>query len=374
MSPKGARPQTPEELLIEKIWKKVLNVESVNIDDDFFDIGGTSILAMQLFSEISKTINVNLPTASLFTAPTIKELARIIQKKVHFETNSSIRHGGSKDAIKEDWSTVVAIQPGGDLPPFFCVSGKGGNPVAFGRLSETIGNRQPFYGLQYRGVDGNNKPHESIENIAIEFLKDVRHIQPTGPYYLGGYSLGGLVAYEMAQQLLKNGEIIAGLLLIDAINPEFKKWPLKQRIQSHFSNILSVGPQYIISRIKFNLQKQLPIKRNHTIDQYNLTQKIDLVAESNIRAEKIYKPLPITTDLILIKSTNKLPAQEYGIGVPLHEANGWNYLVEPNRLRVFSVQTHHLNLFTKPFLFDTAQKVTDGLAILREKYLKQVEG
>ena len=185
-----------------RIWQQVLGVESVGLDQNFFDLGGESSIAVQMFAQVERAFGAKLPLATLYEAPTIDELAAILRIEL---SNSR-------------WSSLVPIQPSGSRPPFFCMHGAGGNVLNYRDLSKHLGPDQPFYGLQCKGLDGSCPPLMTIEEMADEYVRALQRIQPYGPYYLGGYCMGGTIAYEVAQQLSRNGETVAFLALFDTVN------------------------------------------------------------------------------------------------------------------------------------------------------------
>lgn len=187
---------------LAEMWQKLLGVESVGPDDDYFVLGGDSILAVQLFCEIEATFGVKMPVASLFDAPTIASLSGMIEREV--------------PALH--WSPLVPIQRADTRPPFFCVHGAGGNVLIYRDLSRHLGADQPFYGLQSQGLDGRSSLLETVEEMAALYVKEIRGVQPNGPYFLGGYCGGGTIAYEVAQQLQTSGERVALLALFDTMN------------------------------------------------------------------------------------------------------------------------------------------------------------
>jgi thioesterase domain-containing protein/acyl carrier protein len=184
------------------IWRELLGLESIGIDQNFFDLGGDSSLAVRMFAEIEKIFQVKLPLATLYETPTIEELARVLRG----ETSAS------------GWSPLVAVQPAGSRPPLFCFHGAGGNVLIYRDLSRHLGLDQPFYGLQSQGLDGSLPPLATIEDMAALYVKEIRRAQPHGPYFLGGYCGGGTIAYEAAQQLQAHGEHVALLALFDTMN------------------------------------------------------------------------------------------------------------------------------------------------------------
>lgn len=196
----------PSDSLEEKlanIWRQVLGLEQVGVNDNFFNLGGHSLLAVRLFAEIEKLTGWNVPLLSLFQSPTIKQLAEIIRR-----TQSERRH-----------SSILPVQPAGSRPPLFLVHGAGGGMLwGYANLSKHLGLDQPVHVFNSRGMDGMDE-FSTMEEMAAHYVQDLRAFQPTGPYYLGGYCLGGEVAYEMAQQLVAQGHTVALLALINAMPP-----------------------------------------------------------------------------------------------------------------------------------------------------------
>jgi phthiocerol/phenolphthiocerol synthesis type-I polyketide synthase E len=234
---------------LARIWQQILRVDSVGLDQNYFDLGGDSSLAVQMFAEIEKTFGVKLPLATLYDAPTIEELARIVRG----------------EAAGSGWSPLVAIQTAGSRPPFFCVHGAGGTVLMYRDLSRHLGADQPFYGLQSQGLDGSCSPLTKVEEMAARYASEIRKVQPRGPYFIGGYCMGGTVAYEVAQQLQAEGETVALLAMFDTTN--WHKIPLTiwsrtshaaQRVFFHAANFLSLDS---VGKAKF-FREELDILRN----------------------------------------------------------------------------------------------------------------
>ena len=234
-------PRNQIELELTQIWEKILGVQPIGIRDNFFALGGHSLLAVKLFWEIEKIFGKNLPLATLFQSGTVETLAQIIQP----EEDIAI-----KDKLKSSWSSLVEIQPKGSKPPFFCVHGLGGEILCFQKLSVYLGTEQPFYGLQPQGLDGKHSPYQRIENMASHYLREIQTLQPQGPYYLGGYSFGGVVAFEMARQLRERGEKVQILVIIDTCLPgSSEKPPFLKRICLHLDNFVDRGFTYVLQKI-----------------------------------------------------------------------------------------------------------------------------
>jgi amino acid adenylation domain-containing protein len=198
------RPCVPPRDAVERdlvaIWEKALNVRPVGVRDNVFDLGVHSLTAAQIFADTGKKFGKKLPPGLLFQAPTVEAVAQFLR-------------GGAEPPRH---SSLVPIQPHGSRPPLFCVHGGAGTVLMFHDLARHLGDDQPLYGLQMRGLYGGAPPHTRVEDMAAHYLQEIRAVQPRGPYRLGGYCFGGLVAYEMAQRLLRQGESVALLALFNA--------------------------------------------------------------------------------------------------------------------------------------------------------------
>jgi amino acid adenylation domain-containing protein len=229
-------PCKPLEQQLAEIWAQVLNLEQVGIHDNFFDLGGHSLLAVQLFAQIEALLNHKLPLSILFKAPTIAEMATVIEEK---------NYDGA-------WSPLVEIQAGGSKPPLFCMHGGGFNVLIYRSLAQYLGPDYPVYGLQARGLnrDPSAPIHDiaaCIEDFASDYIQEIRRIQPQGPYFLVGLSAGGNIAFEMAQQLQAAGEEVAFLGMFDSYGPDGLRLhaPLPRLLSSlHYLLRYSV-PQFI---------------------------------------------------------------------------------------------------------------------------------
>ena len=203
-------PRTPTEETVARIWADLLALEQVSVNDNFFDLGGHSLLATLAMSQIQEAFQAEIEVRELFEFPTVAGLSEAIDKALTArEEHQEIAAAGGR-------LSLVSIQPEGINPPFFCVHPVGGSVFCYAQLSKHLGLEQPFYGLQARGLEGELEPIEDIETMAAHYILELRGLQPEGPYYLGGWSMGGVVAFEMAQQLLAAGQETAFLALMDA--------------------------------------------------------------------------------------------------------------------------------------------------------------
>jgi amino acid adenylation domain-containing protein len=192
------------ELNLKNIWEEVLGVRPISTNENFFELGGHSLLAVRVIARILNQFKQDLPLATLFQEPTIQDLAKVLRRR---DTSSTI-------------SPLVKIQQGGSGRPFFCVHPSGGNVLCYLDLARHLDPDQTFYGLQDPPrLNGGGKYYQSIEEMASVYVESARAVQPNGPYLLGGYSFGGVVAYEMAQHLIRRGEEVALLAILDSGAP-----------------------------------------------------------------------------------------------------------------------------------------------------------
>ncbi|BBD64384.1 amino acid adenylation domain-containing protein [Nostoc commune NIES-4072] len=196
-------PRNFTELALVKLWENLLNTRPIGVIDNFFDLGGHSFLAVRLMAQIQDKFGHNLPLSTLFENPTIEKLATIVSQPFRQTSNSHL----------------VAINSSGDKIPFFCVHGAGGNISPYFNLSKRLGEDYPLYALE--DTLEKEKPEViSVEETATRYLLEIRKIQPNGPYLLGGHCYGGVLAFEIAQQLQKQGQTVGLLVVIDAILSE----------------------------------------------------------------------------------------------------------------------------------------------------------
>ncbi|MBK8549766.1 MAG: amino acid adenylation domain-containing protein [Ignavibacteria bacterium] len=185
------------------ILQKLLDVKDIGINDNFFELGGHSLLALRFFDSIEKLTERKLALSTLFNSPTIKELAKII----------------NDTGWTPPWKSLIPINPGGSRLPFFCVPPAGSTALHFQQLLKYISKDQPVYVLESIGMDGKEKPHTDLKEMAAFYVKEILSLQPKGPYLLGGRCFGGRVAFEMAQQLRQSGHKVALLAIFDTWPP-----------------------------------------------------------------------------------------------------------------------------------------------------------
>ena len=214
------------------IWQEVLGIASLGRHDNFFDSGGHSLLALQLFGRIEKQLGVSLPFPTIFQAPTVAQLAKRLRCKECAEAQEAL---------------LVPIQPLGSKPRLFCIHPDHGLVLFYNELAKNLADDQPVYGIQAAGLLENQLPDVTIEQMADRYLREIQVLQPVGPYYLAGYSLGGVIAFEMAHRLQSQGQTVAFLGMLDTYAPVafqknlIEKSPL-QRTAGHLSVLNALSP------------------------------------------------------------------------------------------------------------------------------------
>jgi thioesterase domain-containing protein len=319
----GPRDSIESELV--KLWEAVLDKRPVGIEDDFFELGGTSLLAARLFAQIEEDFKLRIPLVTLVQSPTIKKLAKVIHLP------------GAPDA----WHSLVTIQPDGVRPPLFCIHGESGHLLMYRSLARYLGPDQPIYGLQPQGLDGKQSPLTRIEDMAARYIKEIQVIQPDGPYFLAGYCMGGTIALEMAQQLSGQGQRVDLLALLDTYN-----WRMMKQTFLHdlYFNIqkLWFSCHHFFSTSSRNRLSSLQARFHELSNESGL-------AECNRRAACAYVPKVYSGRMLHVR-----PARQYArYNRPEMD---WDDSVTGG-LEVFCVPSYPAQLVEEPFVRDLATKL-----------------
>ncbi|MFN2576067.1 MAG: amino acid adenylation domain-containing protein [Pyrinomonadaceae bacterium] len=352
------QPSNELELKLTRIWEQVLRVHAIGVDENFFELGGHSLLAVKLFAEIEKSFGRNLPLATLFQAPTVRQLARVLRD----------------EGWQAAWSSLVMIQPGGASTPFFCIHAAGGNVLEYNNLARLLGPDQPFYGLQAKGLDGKSEPHTNIREMAAHYIKEMREIQPEGPYLLGGRSSGGTIAFEMACQLEAAGEKVALLALLDTypagyfkLLPEASslKRRFSRRARKWLSHIINLRSLNMLDKVRYLLNKlhYAPAKAKHKIYRraYKVYKRfgkplppvLQNIEEINFAAVKDFEPQIYSGDVTLFLASDL--TSDYD----LHD--GWRELVR-GKIEAYEISGNHINIIKEPHVSALAEKLRACIA------------
>jgi amino acid adenylation domain-containing protein len=357
-------PRNSTEEVLADIWVKLLHLKQVGIYDNFFELGGNSLLAVKLFWQIEQIFGNSLPLAILFQSGTVEALAKIISPEVATKNLVDISRQ------HHNWSSLVEIQPHGSKPPFFCVHGLGGEVLGFRQLSLYLGSDQPFYGLQPLGLDRTKSIHTRVEDMAAYYIQEIQTLQPKGPYFLGGYSFGGVIAFEMAQQLRQQGEQIGILVILDTCREGYN-WrpPLLKRIYLHSNNLMKQGPAYLWYKLgrfshwtKNRLQTKYRLQNRYKYYlEAELVSKTDKhleIIDANVQAGSQYIFSPYSGQVVLLRTEDEY--RDEAIGMQYDVQFGWGDLVTGG-VDVHYIPGSHLSLLDEPHVQVLAEKLKNCL-------------
>jgi thioesterase domain-containing protein/acyl carrier protein len=253
-------PGTEVERRLAGFWQELLGLERVGVEDSFFDLGGHSLIAVRLFAMIRKAFQVDLPISVLFEAPTIRRIAALIPQQG--EAVTDLAEARVARVPERRFTHVVAMHDGegGAKTPFFLVAGMFGNVLNLRHLAHLLGADRPVYGLQARGLYGDAAPHDDLVEAARDYLAEVRVVQPHGPYLLGGFSGGGITAFEMARQLRAAGEEVAALVTLDTPLPQRRALTREDRLAIQRMELKAGGAGYVWrwakNRVAWEIEKR----------------------------------------------------------------------------------------------------------------------
>jgi acyl transferase domain-containing protein/thioesterase domain-containing protein len=333
-------------------WSALLGVAEVGVDDNFFELGGHSLIAVRLFARIKKAFGVDLGLDTLFQAPTIATCAQLIAAQSGIQLTVDEREPANVSSLPTNiplaaprplnsWSPLVPIHTRGTGTPFFCVHGAEGNVLNFRDLAMRLDDDRPFFGLQAQGVDGKLEPLDTIEKMAAQYIAAIREVQPRGPYLLGGYSGGGVIAFEMAQQLDKQGQKTALLGLLDAFSPLVTdpRYSWRQRLEEFASK----GPRVIVEKLRWKRLARIHANQLRELDGYTARGEVvplELrslhLMRAYLEAQKRYQPEVYPGRLTLFRASNIASALAHagpflgwdGLaadGVEVHETAGGHH-------------------------------------------------
>lgn len=333
------------ELALSDIWRELLKVRKVGPDDDFFDLGGDSLLAVRVFERMQALTGVNLPLATLLTAPTVRRQAAAFRAAGAKEVKAASGASAPARPRRDPWAPLVPIRPNGTRPPLFFVHAIGGNVLNYVRLAKGMDPAQPVYGLQALGLDGLHAPLRSIADMATCYVAEIRKVQPHGPYFLAGGSMGGAIAYEVAQQLDAQGERVGMLAMFDTYGPANRRLEMAKR------GYLTAGS--LMRALGGRIVRVVDSIRVHRARAAGRALPYDLrhreLERAHRRAYLAYVPEPYNGDITLFRATRQ-PATS------VDRTLGW----EDSALggvNVIDVDGHHNDLVEQPELLEKLQQV-----------------
>jgi len=357
-------PRDTVEIQLARIWENVLKRHPVGIRDNFFDLGGHSLMAVRLMAQIEEAFNRHLPLSTLFKNGNIELLANHIR---HRQDDAS-------------WSSLVCIQPDGSQTPFFCVPGAGGNVLYFQELAMHLGKERPFYALQPPGLDGITRPLKTIEELASHYITTIKTVQKTGPYYMGGHSFGGLVAFEMTQQLARQGEHVKLSAILDCPSPVYSQptgedWD-ETRWLTQIANIIShlYGKDMGITEEHFkdrNDEEKLELLHNtlKACDFLPKEAKLDHfkgfvdVYKTNLMMTPVSDKKIVPINLVLFRSTDRQPEElehDHSDEIRNDPSLGWHAYLSKD-VDICMIPGDHLTMLTDPHVKELARLMNQYL-------------
>jgi amino acid adenylation domain-containing protein len=335
-----ASPRDEVELQLTQIWEKALGVQPIGIKENFFDLGGHSLIALQLFAQIEQIWHKRLSWGILFESPTIAELAEIIRA----------------ETVVTEWSPLVLLKSGSpQQPALFCIHALGGTLFSYYDLVRSLGTARPIYGLQSRGIDGKQQPLDRVEDIASYYIQSIRQMQPQGPYLLMGYSFGGIVAFEIARQLTDRGEVVDFLGLVDMRSPTLDKdrMSLPKWLNFHVSKLKQLSLQervkYFLDKVLYRVSiqtkgdtegyKEVMARRLSAFEMFE-PELLD-VLEANLQATKNYLPQAYSGRATVFW------CEYQALYIDRYPDLGWGQLVTGG-VNTVPIPGEHLSLMTDP--------------------------
>jgi amino acid adenylation domain-containing protein len=332
-----------------QIWEELLQTKPIGVRDNFFDLGGHSLLLAKLLRKIEHVFGKKLSMAAVFQQSTVEKLADLIRDRTSVPRPSR----------------VLPIQPQGTRPPFICL---GAGPF-FLPLASRVGSDQPFLGLDLSELDPAHLPTPiKLEDIAAFVVKAVREFQPEGPYYIGGWCLFGILAYEAACQMIASGQDVALLTLIDSPNPAYfeslsalsRIQALLQRIQYHLVNLgrskTAEMPRYLLDRLNILRYKATRLQERVQYNAANSTgqQSVDL-DQALYLAATTYQPRPYPGRVAIFQAVERPRGQHWDLGLR------WREPVK-GELEVYDVAGGHRGMFDEPYVQSFATMMASCLA------------
>lgn len=336
-------PRNLLELKLTQIFEEGLGIHPIGVKDDFFRLGGHSMLAVRVMSRIERMLDKNLPLATLFERSTVEELAALL----HEQAGPALR------------PSLIRIQSGGPGQPFFCAHPIGGGILCFHDLALNLGPDQAFYGLQSQGMDGRPPSYNRISDMATHYIKELREVQPEGPYLLGGWSMGGVIAFEMALQMKAEGQEVSLLALLDTIAPAQDITPAQvteAELLGEFLTDLGVPLDEFLKlksedQFAYALEEGKKAKRFHQdVEPAHIRHYFE-VFRNNVEALRNYipRPYPGSMTLLCARDANKERR-------PAEEDLGWGKFVTGN-IEIIEVPGTHLTMMVEPHVKVVADRL-----------------
>ncbi|MGC1494686.1 MAG: beta-ketoacyl synthase N-terminal-like domain-containing protein [Sulfitobacter sp.] len=359
-------PRNSIEERLGEMWQNLLGVSPVGVEDSFFDLGGHSLIAVRLFANVKREFKVEFPISVLFEAPTIAKCAALIAAETG--EGGAIGDGTVEAAPVRKFNYLVPLNQSEQTQatPMFVIAGMFGNVLNLRHLGMGLSAERPVYGVQARGLIGDSAPHVSVADAAQDYLAEIRSLQPQGPYVLGGYSGGGVTAYEMAQQLRAAGQEVAVLALLDTPLPVRPALNRKDKALIKLQELRTKGPGYLVDWAKNRWAWETRDRQagqgdagasefnNHKIEQAFLTAVGSYVTPDWDGAVTLFRP-PLDQHWQVSQGNWVSAAREY-----VFEDNDWRRYAP--HLEVIEVPGDHDSMVLSPNVTVLAQELREVIA------------
>lgn len=297
-------PQTETEKTLAGFFETLLGVSQVGTQDSFFDLGGHSLIAVRLFAQINRAFDVEFPISVLFEAPSIVRIAEKVDARIG--RSAALSGDGNADGASQHAPAFTHVVPlhdvgSGGQTPFFVVAGMFGNVLNLRHLALMLGRDRSVYGLQARGLVGDEAPHDTIEEAAADYIAEMRQVQPHGPYLLGGYSGGGITAYEIAQQLEAAGEEVSLLAMIDTPLPVRPALGRRDRAIIKLRQFTERGPRYLLDWVRTRLAWEVQRRRAPAGDAGGAAFNNARIEAAFLGSVARYRPQPWSGALLMYR-------------------------------------------------------------------------
>ena len=378
-------PRDEIERSLADLWGRLLGVEGLGIRDSFFDLGGHSLIAVRLFNEISDRYGIELPMSVLLQSPDIAGLGELIRGEAYGIDPSAepdvANVSGRPATPKHRFRHIVPMHTGpvSSGTPLFLVAGMFGNVLNLSHLAHLLGEDRPFFALQARGLYGDAEPHETFEEMARDYILELRQVQPTGPYLLGGFSGGGLIAFEMARQLIEQGDTVIKVIMLDTPVRDMPNFSFADRISMFMQGLRAGGANFISDKIKGRIawerQKRGPRDDPETSQHAAQSFQSQRIGDAFVRALIKYDVPRVPVDIAVFRP--KLDVRFRLSGGRLVDSqrnfvardNGWTNYVRS--IDVYEVPGNHDSMVLEPNVRVLVSLLKRAIEISAQKVAKQ---
>jgi len=349
------------EASLKAVWEKTLGVSPIGVNENFFELGGDSLLAADMLIQVHEVFGKRIPLSTLINEGTVEDLARVI------------------DAYTDEgpWASLIEFRRSGSRPPLFFVHAVGGEALGYRTLAQLLGAKQPFYGLQARGLDGRQEPLSKMETIASHYLEEVLSVRPEGPFLLGGYSFGAIVAFEMAQQLHARGHETVLLAIVDQevpnvggesrLSPKFLSnvarnlpgWLMTHVVERPKGEVFAAVRRHsakLLRNVGSRLFNVEPHKASvgDVLDVAQMSEHHQRVSEALFQSLLAYRPRAYPGRVTLFRTRAQNAFSPHGVD------KGWSRLALGG-VEIKKIPGNHVNLYEQPHVQVFVEQLRDSL-------------